>query len=203
MIHLGTMNVWTKFHGNPSNICGDISIWTKVLDWLTVTASILRVLNGRIWSLYPNDRATSHLTRILEEHVCVILCTMLEANSRAVCVFQFCSSFLPFSLHVWDTVLPDCLGMGVRRITCVRVRVVSQSTSLRIDYYSSSLGVTEKATKTPSCTAWRCCCVRVNFVMWPEARLHLCDGSVSSCLSYLLPVSDTGGDLGCTNIPAS
>lgn len=91
---------------------------------------------------------------------------------------------------------------------CVRVRAVSQSTSLRIDYYSSSLGVTEKATKTPSCTAWRCCCVRVNFVMWPEACLlqsdgHLCDGSVSSCLSYLLPVSDTGGDLGCTNIPAS
>lgn len=91
--------------------------WT---DWLTVTAIILRVLNGRIWSLYPNDRATSHLTRILEEHVCVILCTMLEADcSRAVCVFQFCSSFLPYSLHVWDTVLPDCLGMGVRRITCV------------------------------------------------------------------------------------
>ncbi len=32
-IHLlGTMYVGTEFHGNPSNSCWDISVWTKVVD---------------------------------------------------------------------------------------------------------------------------------------------------------------------------
>lgn len=31
-IHRLGLNVCAKFHGNPSNICTDISVWTKVMD---------------------------------------------------------------------------------------------------------------------------------------------------------------------------
>lgn len=52
--------------------------------------------------------------------------------------------------------LPDCVGMRSRRdYVCAQ----SLITSFRIDYYSSGLQsqrVTVEASKTLSCTAWRC-----------------------------------------------
>lgn len=35
ILSLGTINVCTKDHGNPSNCCHDISVWTNVVDWPT------------------------------------------------------------------------------------------------------------------------------------------------------------------------
>ena len=37
---LWTINVCTKFHGNPSNSCLDISVWTKVAGWSTGVPSL-------------------------------------------------------------------------------------------------------------------------------------------------------------------
>lgn len=38
-IHEGAMNVWTKFNGNPSNSCGDKSVWTIMLSIYRVGSS--------------------------------------------------------------------------------------------------------------------------------------------------------------------
>lgn len=32
------MNVYARFHGNPSNSCCNIEMWTKLVDQLTVFA---------------------------------------------------------------------------------------------------------------------------------------------------------------------
>lgn len=105
---------------------------------------------------------------------------------------------------------------GVGWITCVQ----SLITSFRIDYYSTGLGswrVTEEATKTPSCTARRCCCGYINvwesIVMWSlsllAARwLAFCFYWVSPWLSHLfnehiLWLGTWGHTADVTSIPAS
>lgn len=63
-------------------------------------------------------------SRFLEERVSVSLSGPAGSRLQPSCLCFFLVLFfplyLPHSLHVWDTLLPDCLGMeGVGRITCV------------------------------------------------------------------------------------
>ena len=37
---LGTISVWTKFHGNPLNSCRGTSDWTKVVDQSTLPSPL-------------------------------------------------------------------------------------------------------------------------------------------------------------------
>lgn len=104
--------------------------------------------------------------------ISVFSCTHASDRLQPSCLLP---SRLPSSLHVWDMVLPDCVGMRSRRdYVCAQ----SLITSFRIDYYSSGLQsqrVTVEASKTLSCTAWRChsvyMCVWVNVVKWSQACL--------------------------------
>lgn len=146
--------------------------------------------------------------------ISVFSCTHASDRLQPSCLLP---SRLPSSLHVWDMVLPDCVGMRSRRdYVCAQ----SLITSFRIDYYSSSLQsqrVTVEASKTLSCTAWRChsvyMCVWVNVVKWSQACLLQSDrhffplplscsffffflifwggGPVSSCLSHLVLLAYT------------
>lgn len=104
--------------------------------------------------------------------ISVFSCTHASDRLQPSCLLP---SRLPSSLHVWDMVMPDCVGMRSRRdYVCAQ----SLITSFRIDYYSSGLQsqrVTVEASKTLSCTAWRChsvyMCVWVNVVKWSQACL--------------------------------
>lgn len=147
--------------------------------------------------------------------ISVFSCTHASDRLQPSCLLP---SRLPSSLHVWDMVLPDCVGMRSRRdYVCAQ----SLITSFRIDYYSSGLQsqrVTVEASKTLSCAAWRChsvyMCVWVNVVKWSQACLLQSDrhffplplscsffsflffwggggGPVSSCLSHLVLLAYT------------
>lgn len=108
----------------------------------------------------------------------MLSCTVSHARRRQIAselyVFSFSLFSLPFAL-LRSRVRHGAARLswhGVGRITCVQ----SLITSFRIDYYSAGLGswrVTEEATKTPSCTAWGCCCGYINawesVVMWSRA----------------------------------
>lgn len=37
----GAVNVFTKFHGNLSDSCWDMSVWTEAVDWLLVPPNLL------------------------------------------------------------------------------------------------------------------------------------------------------------------
>lgn len=54
MYPLGTMNVWTKFHGNPFSSCWDILVWTQVSQH----SSTVNMLSG----LPPHSLFRSSLT---------------------------------------------------------------------------------------------------------------------------------------------
>lgn len=119
--------------------------------------------------------------------ISVFSCTHASDRLQPSCLLP---SRLPSSLHVWDMVLPDCVGMRSRRdYVCAQ----SLITSFRIDYYSSGLQsqwVTVEASKTLSCTAWRChsvyMCVWVNVVKWSQACLLQSDRHFFPSLSRAL-----------------
>ncbi len=75
----GDTNVWTKFHGNPSGSCWDISVWTKVdwplnlLEWwqcrlVHVAASLWRadsqIVSFFIWTFCENCTCINKPTAI-------------------------------------------------------------------------------------------------------------------------------------------
>ncbi len=39
-------DICTRFNDHPSNICWDVSVWKKVVDWTTIVAISVSVLVG-------------------------------------------------------------------------------------------------------------------------------------------------------------
>lgn len=113
--------------------------------------------------------------------------------SQVVCVFLF----PPYSLHVWDTVLPDCLGMGWDGLrVCAVAHYLLQN---RLLLWSGEPGewqrkpLKDSAALHGDATVCICVCVRANIVKWFQACLLQSDrllrgGPVSPCLSHLLTV---------------
>lgn len=130
----------------------------------------------------------------LEERVSVSLSGPAGGRLQPSCLCVFFSFVLPPQFASFPSRVGHVAaklswhGEGRTDYVCLQ----SLITSLRIDYYSCSLGSRGSGRGSHSNIQLHRCCARVNVVVWPEACLprsdrHLCDGSVAPCLSYLIP----------------
>ncbi len=101
------MNVCTKFHGNPSNSCWDISVWDKVMD---------RLKDGlTLPSLEPRHKLKISLEKWLMPPEITLDLKVLNAF---VMDFDFRSMF---AYQVMT-----CSRLGVRMVYCITAWILSQ-----------------------------------------------------------------------------
>ena len=91
----GDMTVWTKFHGNPSNSCWDISLKTKLLTFI-------------IWESWVSVQhiLTSHAiaaemvcTKVVDQQATVLPNSLTSIHQKAdVTVMQLCTYNITFKV---------------------------------------------------------------------------------------------------------
>lgn len=73
----GDQNICTKFHGNPSNRCWDVSVWTKVVHWSTLqccaTAWLKNIMchmtkHGKAWFIKKNKKLFNTMFKTCSEY---------------------------------------------------------------------------------------------------------------------------------------
>lgn len=103
------MNLWTKFHGNPSNSNWGISVWNKVIDWQV--------------GCHPLD-----YLRHKNHKMSLFTCIWPQNNNTGA----QCAPLCLWCAHRWISDKPDCLfcafkplsGIQTKANSCIKTAII-------------------------------------------------------------------------------